>query len=293
MLIPFLKIKCFMYFLKCFYYSVKWLWIQYRTENFTNYLSDIKFNNTYIAVLGNGPSLLEDIKLLSNIDNVELCAVNNFSVSKHFVELKPAFYVIIDPTYFQLIIPNDIDMQAWEELFKVNWNMYLFIPFSAIEKLKLRKDKIFDNKCISLVPLHLNEYEGFINVRKYLFRKNLSMPRAQNVLIPCIFNAINLSFEKIFLLGVDHSWTLKLVVDNSNRVCFKNEHFYDSDLPVYTPFLDTNGIQYKMHNILFDFALMFKGYNYLKEYAHEMNVHVINLTSNSFIDSFERSKIIK
>lgn len=269
--------------------TIKWLWIQIKTEDFINYIKEINFEKKEIAILANGPSLLKDLNNFKDIENKELCVVNNFSTSEYFEKFKPRIYVLTDPSYFMDNIRLKVDEDAWKKIRDVSWNIYLFIPFYAFKLLKKRNDIILFNSNIHIVPFHVNEYNGFDLLNNILYDYSLTMPKPQNVLIPCIFNAINLHFSKIYLLGVDHTWTEKLCVDNYNRVCFRNEHFYDNNLPQYEPFLDIYGKQYKMHQILYDFSLMFKGYSTLNNYASKKGVKILNLTKGSFIDTFERN----
>jgi hypothetical protein len=268
--------------------SIKWIWIQFVSENFKNYLKNISFEKKEMAILANGPSLIKDLEKLENIEDKELCVVNNFSVSEYFLKLRPKIYVLTDPSYFNENIRLQVDHDAMQALKIVSWKMYLFIPFYALSLLRKRNDSILLNCNINIVPFHINEYKGFDFFKDFLTINSLTMPRPQNVLIPCIFNAINLNFNRIYLLGVDHTWTEKLCVDDYNRVCFRNEHFYDTTLPEYIPFLDIYGRQYEMHQILNDFSLMFKGYSDLNKYAKKKGVKILNLTAGSFIDSFER-----
>ncbi len=43
-----------------------------------------------------------------------------------------------------------------------------------------------------------------------------------------------------------------------------------------------------MHEILIDFALMYKGYHEISNYAGYKKVNIINCTNGSSIDSFNR-----
>jgi hypothetical protein len=275
-------------FFKTLYYIISWLIHQIRFENFRNYYSIVSIKNKNIAILGNGPSLKNDLDKLENFSNYTFSVVNDFAITHQFNILKPLFYTLTDPAYFQEKILVKSNENALNSIALVNWDMFLFIPYISLNLLKKNRSEIFFNKFITIVPYHTSEFNINFWLQNILYKKGLSMPRPQNVIIACIFNAINLNFEKIFLLGVDHTWTNYLIVDEQNRVCFKNEHFYNSDNVSYKPFLNIWGIQYRMHEILFDYALMFKGYFEVARYAEEKKVKIINFTTNSNIDSFER-----
>lgn len=281
-------LKSVFIFFKTIFHIIYWLIHQRRFENFRNYYSIVSIKNKNIAILGNGPSLKNDLDKLNNFSNYTFSVVNDFAISEQFSKLKPLFYTLTDPAYFQEKILVKSNENALDSIELVNWDMYLFIPYSSLKLFKKNRSNIFFNKYITIVPYHTSEFTVNLWIQNILYKKGLSMPRPQNVIIACIFNAINLDFEKIFLLGVDHTWSNYLIVDGHNRVCFKNEHFYNSDKVSYKPFLNIWGTQYRMHEILFDYALMFKGYSEVASYAEKRKVRIINFTTNSNIDSFER-----
>jgi hypothetical protein len=281
-------LKSIFIFFKTVFYLIYWLINQIRFENFRNYYSIVSIKNKNIAILGNGPSLNNDLDKLKNFSDYTFSVVNDFAISQHFNLLKPLFYTLTDPAYFQEKILVSSNENALDSIALVNWDMYLFIPYCSLKLFKKNRSDIFFNKFITIVPYHTSEFTVNFRIQNILYKKGLSMPRPQNVILACIFNAINLNFEKIFLLGVDHTWTNYLMVDEHNRVCFKNEHFYNSDTVSYKPFLNIWGVQYRMHEILFDYALMFKGYSEVACYADEKKVTIVNFTANSNIDSFER-----
>lgn len=268
--------------------SIYWFLFQIRFENFVNYMKDLKFDNKKIAILGNGPSLRIDLVKIKNCEIDFFCVVNNFALSNLFVELKPNFYIIVDPAYFFDDITSKEDRMVWEILEKVNWEMVLYIPFRYYKNFVNKYDGIISNINIKIIPIHIQEYNGFRWLKYYLYKRNLSMPKSQNVIIPAIFNSINQNFLEVYVLGVDHSWTKDLMVDNYNRVCIINDHFYENNGSNCTPFNTIYGNQYRMHEVLRDFANMFDGYNQLGTYATLKGCKIYNVTNNSFIDSFER-----
>lgn len=57
--------------------------------------------NDIIQILGNGPSLNEDIsQIVAKRKNTSLMAVNGFAGTDLFIKLKPDYYTIVDPTVF-------------------------------------------------------------------------------------------------------------------------------------------------------------------------------------------------
>lgn len=234
-----------------------------------------------LLILANGPSLKEIIDTIPQKKGYDIRVVNDFCRSPAFFLLRPSSYILADPLFF-----NDTPRarEVISLLAKVDWNMKLFVPYDY-RKVVLQK---ITNPNIRVIPYHCTPYDGWISVRNYLYRKGFTMPRAQNVAIPSIFIGINEGYSTIELYGVDHSWTLELRVNEENQVCMTNSHFYDQTRVALKPFLKSEGGEYRMSELLRDFAWMYDGYYKLKEYADSVGCRIVNKTPGSFIDAFER-----
>jgi len=101
-------------------------------------------------ILGNGPSLNKalgnEVKLL--ISNNLFC-VNYFVYTEYFTVLKPQYYVINAPELWSKNVLKKVKSNS-EKLFsaigeKTNWEMILFLPYSAKKNQIWRKHlgKIF------------------------------------------------------------------------------------------------------------------------------------------------------
>lgn len=262
-----------------------WSIRQIRFENFRNYIKK-EYRDNPAVVLANGPSLNEEISSLLSLNiDCDYCVVNDFCQSDYFAIIKPAYYVLADPMYFNESWQRNVEKKTINILKKVTWKIKLYIPFDVYTTNIASILKV--NRNIHLVPFHTNEYNGFNFFRFFLYAKGWSMPRAQNVIIPCIFNLINMGYKQIYLYGVDHSWTKDIIVNKSNEVCLINKHFYHENA-IATRWLKFDGTPYKLHEVLQDISYMFAGYHLLKKYADENNCTIYNMTCNSFIDAFER-----
>lgn len=131
--------------------------------------------------------------------------------------------------------------------------------------------------------------EGFSGIRNFLYDRGLAMARPRNVLIVGIMLAIIEGFGKIYLAGADHSWSKTLWVDDENRVMSRQPHFYKDNDEEHRR-VDTTYAHIRLHKIYESFAIAFKSYFVIKEYAEKRGVEVINITPGSFIDAFERRK---
>lgn len=252
----------------------------------------------YIYVLGTGPSLKDSLNsLLSNdIGETDFFAVNNFAISKYYPIVKPKFYILLDPAYW---LPynqtNDYDVKEREAIFsdlndKTSWSMDLFIP-SNIYKKGVLKSKIINRN----IKVRAINYTNFYPTDSWFYhsiilKQNFGVVPVGNVLGQAIYASINLGYEKITLLGAEHSWTKDLRVNVDNQVCTIRRHFYDGGIEgVLIPWQKSNGKPFRMYEILRSISNHFYGYEVLNRYAKRLNVRIYNYTPESFIDAFERT----
>jgi len=258
--------------------------------------------NKEAVILGNGPSLnafLEnDLRLLQGR---AVFAVNYFARTEEYATIKPTYYVICSPEYF-LAERKEEFAQDRKETFKAiaqrtSWNMQLIVPALA-KKNSIWKSEIEKNSNISIRYINTTPIEGFKSIVHFFFSRNLGMPRPHNVLIPSIFIAINLAYQKVYLTGTDHSWLKEIVVDEDNEVLLSQKHFYDKQTltekieknkPTAKPmFKGISTEKRKLHEVLEKFYISFRSYWTLKNYADSRKVTVLNLTKESYIDAFEK-----
>jgi hypothetical protein len=257
-------------------------------------LKSISSSNCYI--LGNGPSLVKNLR--ENIDflkSQKLFVVNNFVTSEYYEVVKPTYYVLADPAYWDQDAYEEDRKASFLTLNRINdlttWSMYLIVPNEAF-KSKIFKNVFVENKNIEILNYNTTSIIGFNFLNRFFYKNYLGMPPLQNVLCACIFFAINMNFIEINLLGADHSWTKDLIVNNKNEVCQAQIHFYTQSVKKeFNIFIRSYGEPYKMHQILRDYAQMFETYHLLEKYANYKNVRIYNRSEGSFIDAFERKSI--
>ena len=235
-----------------------------------------------MTILANGPSLKEDLDKIE-VTKGDFCVVNDFYKSPWYSKIKPKYHVLADPLYFR----TDEDIQPFVDT--VNWDMTLFVPYYGWKKMSIL-NKI-PNDFIKVVPYHSVNFQGFDCFRNWVYKKGLSMPRPQNVLVPSIFNSINMGYINIKIYGADHSWTESIRVNSLNQVCLVDSHFYDKEKVQLLPWRKASPDRaiYKMHEVLRDLAQMFDSYHQIRWYADKVGCKIINRTKRSYIDAFERA----
>jgi hypothetical protein len=154
--------------------------------------------------------------------------------------------------------------------------------------------EIKQNSNIRISYFNYTVFKGFPSVAYWFCKKNLAMLQSQNVLVAAIFLSINIGFKEIYLVGADHTWHETLFVNDQNRLCIKDAHFYDNKEQInYKPFrIAQNSEQtHRMDEIFAIWAKTFYGYIAMNNYAVYRGAVVYNASEVSFIDAFKRVKI--
>ena len=236
-----------------------------------------------LVVLGNGPSLrgLIDSGQLS-APGIDLLAVNFMANTEEFFSLRPAYYVIADPHFFQGASDANVGRLLHNLATRVSWPMTLFVPATEASRVAIA------NNNISVCPYNCVGIEGFGWLCRAAYRSHRGMPRPRNVLIPSLMLALWMGYKMIFVAGADHSWTRTLEVNEHNEVVSVQPHFYaDNDHEKSRITSVYKGV--RLHEIIHSFYVAFKAYFEIEAYAQSIGAHIINITPGSFIDAFRRA----
>lgn len=235
-----------------------------------------------IIIMGNGPSLRQTID--TNLDILEkndTLAVNFAANTPEFFQIKPRYYVLADPFFFNETKAENV-ISLYENLGRVDWPMTLIVPVKARIKV--------DNNSIDIKRFNMVGIDGAEGLKQMLFDARLAMPRPRNVLIPSIMSAIWLGYKDIYIVGADHSWMKTIDVDSDNRVVSIQPHFYKDNKKE----LDRSKSAYAnilLHEVVHSFYVAFKAYHAIARYAAKKGIRIFNATPESFIDAFERRKL--
>lgn len=241
-----------------------------------------------VIILGNGPSLKDTLAQFGDvIKNTPSVAVNFMANTPQFFEIRPDYYVLADPLFFNSD-SGDNFVNLWNNLSKVSWPLTLCVPANHLKKA--RKMLVGTNAHIKFATFNFIGFEGFEWAEQTAFRSGLAMPRPRNVLIPAIMTALKAGYRNVYVAGADHSWTETLRVDDSNHVVSVQPHFY-SDSKSELKRSATQYMNIKLHEILLSFHIAFKSYHTLRRYADKIGAKIINITPDSFIDAFERGSL--
>lgn len=233
-----------------------------------------------LIILGNGPSLNDTMAdhaaaLRAN----PLMAVNFFANSPVFSELKPEFYVLADPHFFDSAADPNVS-RLLAALEAVDWPMTLFVPFGARCSIK--------NGMVAVKRYPMTAIEGARTLERAAYSLRLGMPRPRNVLIPAIMVGAWLGFGEIYIVGADHTWPRTVSVNERNEVVSVQPHFYKEDERE----LDRIRVTYlgvRLHELLDSWRIAFGSYHRIRRWADGRGLKIFNATTpESFIDAFER-----
>lgn len=264
--------------------------------NCNNIIKGYKINDKakVVSLLANGPSVGD---MLANkrelLGGTDLLALNYFANSDIFFELKPKYYIILDPAYFikgygvasekNSTGEEEQHRQMKENFDKVDWNMLFFVPNSRTALNAARE--YAENPNITIVPYNATRVRGFKWFQNFMYSRMQGLPSSRNVLIAAIEVLINLGYKKIYLYGAELSWTKTMDVDIENGMMFfNNGHFYDKSSIRY---FGRGGYKWWLEAIV----EMLDGVEQMGIYAESVGCKVINRTPKSFLDVFEYEKI--
>lgn len=239
-----------------------------------------------LVILGNGPSLKatldEHIGFIK--EHADAMAVNFAANTPEFKEVRPEYYILADPHFFQN--PDDPNVsKLLDNLRSVDWNMTLFIPFAARGNCPLQNNGYLVVEYYNAVGI-----EGFDRFKYRAWKSRRGMPRPRNVLIPAIMTGIGLGYKEIYITGADHTWTATIRVDEHNHVHTNQAHFYREDEKEKQRIAEEY-VSYPLHSILYSFYLAFKAYHEIARFAGFMGVEIYNATPGSMIDAFQRQQL--
>lgn len=253
----------------------------------TSTVSPVAKGDERLIIMGNGPSLKKNIEEdMDLLQSTKTMAVNFAANAPEFVEIRPDFYILADPHFFDNR-ETDVNVSKLFERFNtvVGWNMTLFIPVGRDER-----EIGISNPHIRIEKFNQVGIEGFKWLENLAYNTGRGMPRPRNVLIPAIMVGIQMGFRQIYIIGADHTWTRTLEVDENNTVVSVQPHFYKDNSEEKSRVTSVYR-NVKLHDILLSMHLAFKSYHAIARYASERGVEIFNSTPGSFIDAFQRRKL--
>lgn len=283
-------------FLRNLYETAFYFAVMAVKENFRNYVGragTVGAPKPSVLILGNGPSLAEDLpRLIARGEHTakDIMAVNYFALDERFTTVRPAYYVLSDPMFFRDSVCRDRVAELYRTLAeKVTWPMNLYVQYYNPEGFDYRA--ALPNSNIRIVRFHTQMYRGFRSLEFWLFRRGLGSANFGTVVQVGEYVALLLGYKRIELYGVDHTLLDGLCVDDGNRLCRIDRHYYDgaeaaAPQPIYKK---VPHVPYTMADYLAEVAELFRGHEVLRDYAAALGARIVNRTRGSMIDAYERN----
>ncbi len=248
--------------------------------------------NKKTVILTNGPSLKKDMKnIIKRKNELEFYVVNFFAVSKEFKIIRPEFYVISDAAFWRDDVNKDLKRKCrdlYKSLSKVDWDMCILCPNDGVKSIQ---KKIKRNKYIKVKPVKSCVYH-FKTEKINIFSLNyaITTPIFINVLVLCLWHAMRRKINQIEIYGADFSGFKGYAVNQQNNQLYMSvPHFYKkTKAETYTRSKYIGGTKPKIHWRFYQWSTSFHQMYLLSMVAKRLKIKVINCSSNSYLDSFER-----
>lgn len=249
--------------------------VPYMKSDRTERLSMGKPQTEPIHVLMNGPTLKQSIHLVDKFPGKVLMVNSAILHLETFGNVKPDYYCLADPGYFKST--DGLGVKTWNCLNHYKAPLELFVPNFAKNKFKLENSNIQVRHVVAVpVPNGKCKYE--------ILRKNTGAPAFQGVVVMGIYVALQLGFKKIYLHGAEQK-DKKRFVNGQNEVCVKDIHVYDGN-PIIVNLTKECGLH--MLDECYAGVNLYKNLYLLKDYSAICAAEIINMSTDSMIDCFER-----
>lgn len=270
-------------------------------EDFKNYIKKAGRNSKKhadsLAVLGNGPSLakvLETWERNEDITDSDVAVVNFFCDDERFEKIRPEYYVLSDPMFFDTQCPLFEKGSAVFDVLnkKVTWEMYLYVPYHSLKLIDYQK--FLHNENIIVIPFHRRLYEGFERFRFSFYKRGLGSGEYGTVVLNAEFIALNLQYKTMYMYGIDHTFFDGIEVSEKNELCTVSSHFYEAQIerkPVMHHFAHELR-NMTMTEFLLSKYMIFKGHEDLQRFADCIGSRIYNCTEGSLVDAYPRKKAL-
>ncbi len=240
-------------------------------------------------VIANGPSFKELYQKHKGAMKVDTVFVTNtFALSPFFQEIKPTYYIWLDP--FMWTSKSESVVDTYARFSTIDWPLTLFVPFYAMSNVK--KLAFSNNKNIKIKGYNYNFFRGFRSVGNYFLRKGWMCPKSSTVTATALYLATLSGSKIIYLVGADQRWHENVELGQDNILMTKVVHFFDNESEVkLQPFYKEGKVENGTNSVTEFFRiqyLTFKSYDDVAQFSKSTDVKIINKTPTSFIDCFEK-----
>ena len=282
-----------------YYRFVRQLWISVFNTTFALFLNvallpyRLFFLKSYkgsgvIHILGTGPSLKKDMQRFTEcrLDTDSVLCVNHFASTDDYERIRPNTYLLADNAFFASTASAQVNEKCAKLIdslvAKTQWKMNLIVPITKLKSPVIAK--LESNRNITIYGLNnIPVTGGFIKYNAYLYYLRVATPLYQNVLNASVYMAVKAGFNRVNIWGADHNWLEDITVLSDNKAYTHDKHFYSDGSEKFAPMNIPN-----VHGFIECILRCLRAYHEIQIYAKLKHVAVINRSSTSWIDAFER-----
>ncbi|MCR5399358.1 MAG: hypothetical protein K6E68_07475 [Lachnospiraceae bacterium] len=248
-----------------------------------------------LLILATAPCVsrfFESEKVREQFKDYDLAFINSMVLESEdwLHEYKPRYLIFLDGWFlydneFGVGVKNEFKSRLENILDKITWECYLVTPI--LSELKVNNPHI---QCIYLNILS----SKYSSKKKWLYKNNLMIPGANNVVMGAIYFGITFEYKEIGLLGFTYRTDNDFCMEEDGLHGEDYAHYYDLDVHPYVvkneEIFDKNGECFLLRQtkrqlvstqILCDLA----------NYAKDCGTVVTNYTPKSRIDMFRYKKL--
>ena len=249
-----------------------------------------------LFVLVNGPSLSRDLERYGeDIATSDRLTVNFMGTTELYEKIRPTMYLLADPAYFSALDELNEGLRAKVTALKealrekTSWDMELIVPDCARNSDFVQS--VLANKRISVVCYSTCVPRPMDSEDMYGWLRNWYAPPTLNVLGTATYLGICWRYETVVLAGADMSFHAVMRVEqDTNRLYREDEHYYGKE-KLYM-YCDRNEKTPRhLADALLDTSQVFGWFERLRMLADYAGVRVVNASSFSWIDAFERPQM--
>ena len=221
-------------------------------------------------VLANGPSVAKldpaKISRLQRESGLEVFAVNSFISSPMADIVKPDYYLLSDPAFFQPDkFPHLTDRLTRDMTRLAEADIPCFVPLERYNGVAFRqKYGYYDRGNLFLNNITITGPRSYISMTSY----------------KALAAACFMGYSQIFICGFDNDYFLNVVIDEHNEMYYIDRHFYDKPGATPTRVRDTDA--HSMGELLYSHHFLFKDLEKFQQYP------IVNLSKDSLVDCFPK-----
>ncbi len=244
-----------------------------------------KYAGKRCFIIGAGPSIAD--AALSRLSQERTFVVNEFEKNKQYHSLTPTFHIISESNYF-----TEGGPEYWRSRFKekdkyISTDTTMLINLAAIPFIQKH----------GLFKQHKIYYTGtqgiFSNNLPFNIGLNGYVPNPKNSILMCMMAAVWMGFNKIYLLGCEHSFLAQPLSKNkslgfSHSYEDETSNLDTADNETLKKYIGSKELNFTYEMNMASILQLFK--NYRLFYAKALKTHpalqIFNATPNSFLDIF-------